>query len=135
MKDFAIYVRTWDQANWVLSPKYEFVVNKNTTMKDLAHQIHKHLLEHSESNIIPPEEMDICRILSIHKFSIIDLVDMEVLPHSFSTSEWSARSASSENPCLSTPTDSSTSSSRPPSNPDNSPRTRKSSSAGKSRQQ
>jgi hypothetical protein len=31
----------------------------------------------NESEIIPIEEMEICRILSIHKFSIIDLVDME----------------------------------------------------------
>lgn len=34
----------------------------------------------SEGNgveVIPIEEMEICRILSIHKFSIIDLVDME----------------------------------------------------------
>ena len=40
MKDYSIYVRTWDQANWLLSPKYEFIVNKNTTMKSLSHQIH-----------------------------------------------------------------------------------------------
>ena len=32
--------------------------------------------------------MDICRILSIHKFNIIDLVDMEVTLQLFSISEW-----------------------------------------------
>ena len=31
----------------------------------------------NESEIIPIEETEICRILSIHKFSIINLVDME----------------------------------------------------------
>ena len=31
----------------------------------------------NEGEIIAIEEMEICRILSIHKFSIIDLVDME----------------------------------------------------------
>lgn len=40
MKDFSIYVRVWDQHNWQLSPKYELIVNKNTTMKELALQIH-----------------------------------------------------------------------------------------------
>ena len=47
-------------------------------MKDLSHQINKYLIEHNEPIIVLPEEMDICRILSIHKFGIVDLLDMEV---------------------------------------------------------
>lgn len=78
MRDFSIYVRVWDQLAWKLSPKYEFIVNKNVTMKDLSLQIYNCFKEHDEPNAILPEDMDICRILSIHKFNIIDLVDMEV---------------------------------------------------------
>lgn len=44
MKDFSIYVRTWDQLNWILSPKYEFIVNKNTLMNDLARTINAYLV-------------------------------------------------------------------------------------------
>ena len=105
MKDYSIYVRLWDQENWVLSPKYEFTVNKSTTMKDLAHEIHKYCIEQNEANIILPEEMDICRILSIHKFSIIDLVDMEVFLLLFSTLVWSVRSVFLGNLCMSTQMD------------------------------
>lgn len=36
MKDYSIYVRIWDQSNWNLSKKYEFVVNKNTSMRSLS---------------------------------------------------------------------------------------------------
>ena len=48
-------------------------------MKSLANQIHTLLLDQNSSTIILPDEMDICRILSIHTFNIIDLVDMEVI--------------------------------------------------------
>lgn len=78
LKDFSIYVRVWDQHNWKLSQKYEFLVNKHITMKGLAADIHSCLALHDLALDVDPQEMDICRILSIHKFNIIDLVDMEV---------------------------------------------------------
>jgi hypothetical protein len=78
LKDFSIYVRVWDQSNWRLSQKYEFLVNKHTNMRALAAQIHACLATNDPNINMPPEEMDVCRILSIHKFNIIDLVDMEV---------------------------------------------------------
>jgi hypothetical protein len=120
LRDFSIYVRVWDQLNWTLSPKYEFLVNKHTTMRGLAAQIHACLALHDPAIAVLPEEMDICRILSIHKFGIIDLVDMEVLPPRSSTLAWSARPAFSGNRCSSTPTVCSTSSSRPASTPETS---------------
>jgi hypothetical protein len=43
LKDFSIYVRIWDQLNWKLSQKYEFLVNKHTTMKGLSSLIHTRL--------------------------------------------------------------------------------------------
>jgi hypothetical protein len=46
-------------------------------MKTLSMQIYE-LAKLNGLSTIEPEEMDICRILSIHKFNIIDLVDMEV---------------------------------------------------------
>lgn len=47
MKDFSIYIRVWDQLNWTLSKKYEILVNKSTTMKDVAVQIHTLLLDNN----------------------------------------------------------------------------------------
>lgn len=94
-------------------------------MKELSQQIYQFLHEHNELTIILPEEMDICRILSIHKFNIIDLVDMEVQLYIFSTSEWLAMSAYSASLCLSILMDSSTSSSKRVSSPDNWPNSKR----------
>lgn len=94
-------------------------------MKELSQQIYQFLHEHNELTIILPEEMDICRILSIHKFNIIDLVDMEVQFYIFSTSEWLAMSAYSASLCLSILMDSSTSSSKRVSSPDNWPNSKR----------
>ena len=66
-------------------------------MKSLSSLIHACLVQNDTSFIIASESMDICRILSIHKFSIVDLVDMEVFPSIFSTSVWSVMLACSEN--------------------------------------
>ena len=45
LKDFAVYVRLWDQLAWKLSPKFEFVVSKGTTMAQLAEQVQAFLTE------------------------------------------------------------------------------------------
>lgn len=55
LKDFSIYVRLWDQKNWRLSQKYEFLVNKHTTMKALAAQIHACLTINDPTLNMPPE--------------------------------------------------------------------------------
>lgn len=52
LKDYSIYVRLWDQLNWRLSNKYEVIVNKNTTVSDLANIIHT--LADSQSISIHP---------------------------------------------------------------------------------
>ena len=76
-KDFSIYFRLWDQQNWQLSEKIEMIVNKNMTAKELS----EILSVNDDVNKIvnDPNEMCICRILSIHKFNIIDLTEMEVI--------------------------------------------------------
>jgi hypothetical protein len=50
LKDFSIYVRIWDQQNWKLSQKYEFLVNKGTTMRSLASQIYT-IIKENEDNL------------------------------------------------------------------------------------
>ena len=72
MKDFLIYVRVWNPLEWTLSDKMEIVVTKLTTMKDLA------TLIYVQNQSIPIDKMEVCRVLSIHKFNILDLCDMEV---------------------------------------------------------
>ena len=90
-------------------------------MKDLATQIHKILIQENMPNIAP-EDMDICRILSIHKFNIIDLVDMEVPVFIFSILEWIAKPVFLGSLCLLTLMGFYTSSSRQESSLDNLPR-------------
>ena len=84
MKDFAVYVRLWDQLKWKLSPKFEFIVNKSTTMRQLADQVHDFLAKEQPDLVFDAQLMDICRVLSIHKFNMLDLVDMEVVSPIFS---------------------------------------------------
>lgn len=54
IKEYSIYIRVWNQLEWTLSDKYELSVNKNTTMKELAQQIHEKLIENKEKTIISP---------------------------------------------------------------------------------
>ena len=72
IKDYSIYVRSWNPSSWTLSDKMEIVVTKTTSMKDLASLIYV------QNDSIPMDKMEVCRILSIHKFNILDLCDMEV---------------------------------------------------------
>jgi hypothetical protein len=65
-------VKVWDPEQWTLSKTIELNVAKTTTMKDLAQLIFK------ENQDVPAEQMEICRILSINKFRILDLCEMEV---------------------------------------------------------
>ena len=71
-KDNSIYVRIWNPLEWTLSEKMEIVVTKTTSMIELAGFVY------SLNTDVPVEKMEICRILSIHKLSILDLCDMEV---------------------------------------------------------
>ena len=96
-------MRIWNQLTWQLSPKREFIVSKSTTMNELATSIYLQFKQIDPNYAILPEEMDICRILSIHKFNMLDLVDMEVPKLAFSISGWPPTSACSANPCSSIP--------------------------------
>lgn len=93
IKDYSIYVRSWNPSSWTLSDKMEIVVTKTTSMKDLASLIYV------QNDSIPMDKMEVCRILSIHKFNILDLCDMEVKIILFSSIKWH-KLQSSPNLCL-----------------------------------
>lgn len=71
-KEIVLVIRIFDSEAFQLSERFEIVVNKESSLKDLATSINKH---HPSIAI---ENMIACRILSIARFNPFSLLSEEV---------------------------------------------------------
>ena len=68
-----VYVRLFDPENWALGERREVVVNKMMTMNEMAGVIKMKFPEWE----VREEEMEITKVVALHKFRVEDLGEME----------------------------------------------------------